>query len=141
MSNYVKYQDKIAFHPGYYISEIVRESGLTQGDFANSLGITQDDLCRLMKGEQDLTPDIAIKLSRLLGTSVEYWLNLQSAYDAIVGDLNDYTKWRRKYFDNIDPEDFNDAAVLEIVNSHYDGKDLLEPLGGSFYRTIFQQQL
>lgn len=30
--------------------------------------------------------------------------------------------------------------LLEIVNTHYDGKDLLEPIGGSFYRTVFQQQ-
>lgn len=29
MSNYIEYNDKIAFHPGYYIKEIVEESGLT----------------------------------------------------------------------------------------------------------------
>lgn len=30
MNNYIEYNDKIAFHPGYYIKEIVDESGLTQ---------------------------------------------------------------------------------------------------------------
>ena len=34
MSNYIEYNDRIAFHPGYYIKEIVEESGLTQEDFA-----------------------------------------------------------------------------------------------------------
>mgnify|MGYP000814655684 FL=1 len=29
MSNYIEYDDKIAFHPGYYIKEMVEESGLT----------------------------------------------------------------------------------------------------------------
>ena len=30
MSNYIEYKSKIAFHPGYYIKEIVDESGMTQ---------------------------------------------------------------------------------------------------------------
>lgn len=34
MGNYIEYDDKMAFHPGYYIKEIVEESGLTQEDFA-----------------------------------------------------------------------------------------------------------
>ena len=39
MSNYIEYKDKIAFHPGYYLKEIIDESGLTQEDFAERLGI------------------------------------------------------------------------------------------------------
>ena len=34
MSNYIEYNNKVAFHPGYYLKEIVDESGLTQEDFA-----------------------------------------------------------------------------------------------------------
>ena len=34
MNNYAEYNDTIAFHPGYYLKEIVEESGLTQEDFA-----------------------------------------------------------------------------------------------------------
>ena len=30
MSNYIEYNDAIAFHPGYYVQEIVDESGLTR---------------------------------------------------------------------------------------------------------------
>ena len=37
MSNYIEYNDKIAFHPGYYIKEIIEESGLSQKDFAKRL--------------------------------------------------------------------------------------------------------
>ena len=39
MSSYVEYHDKIAFHPGYYIKEIVEESGLTQEDLELHLKI------------------------------------------------------------------------------------------------------
>ena len=87
MSNYIEYNDKIAFHPGYYIQEMVEESGLTQADFAKRLDITPKSLSLLIRGEQNLSIDIAMKLSRMTGTSVSYWLNLQNAYDTLMADF------------------------------------------------------
>ena len=81
MSNYIEYRDKIAFHPGYYLKEIIDESGLTQEDFAKRLGITPKNLSILVRGEQSMSIDIATKLSGMLGTTCAYWLNLQQAYD------------------------------------------------------------
>jgi transcriptional regulator with XRE-family HTH domain len=60
MSNYIEYGDKIAFHPGYYIKEIVEESGLTQEDFAKRLGTTPKNLSLLIRGEQSLSIDMAM---------------------------------------------------------------------------------
>ena len=37
MSNYIEYNDKIAFHPGYYIKEIIEESGLSQKRFCKTI--------------------------------------------------------------------------------------------------------
>ena len=87
MSNYIEYNNKIAFHPGYYIKEIVEESGLTQEDFAKRLDTTPKNLSLLIRGEQSLSIDIAMKLSRMIGTSVNYWLNLQNAYDALIAEF------------------------------------------------------
>ena len=87
MSSYVEYHDKIAFHPGYYIKEIVEESGLTQEDFAKRLGTTPKNLCVLMNGDQNLSIDIATKLSRMLGTTVAYWLRIQQAYDETIAEF------------------------------------------------------
>ena len=87
MSNYIEYNDKIAFHPGYYIKEIIEESGLSQKDFAKRLDTTPKNLSILVRGEQSLSIDIAMKLSRMLGTSVEYWLNLQKSYDALIAEF------------------------------------------------------
>jgi addiction module HigA family antidote len=84
MSNYIEYNDKIAFHPGYYIKELIKESGLTQEDFAKRLATTPKKLSVLIRGEQNLSTDLAMKLSGMLGTSVEYWLNLQKAYDILL---------------------------------------------------------
>lgn len=87
MSNYMEYHDTVAFHPGYYLKECVEESGLTQEDFAKRLDTTPKNLSLLIRGEQSLSIDMAMKLSRMLGTSVRYWLNLQNAYDALVAEF------------------------------------------------------
>lgn len=83
MANYIEYKDTVAFHPGYYIKELVEETGLSQEEFAKRLDTTPKTLSVLISGGQRLSADIALKLSKMLGTSAEYWLNLQSAFDAV----------------------------------------------------------
>lgn len=104
MSNYIEYNDKVAFHPGYYIKELVEESGLTQEDFAKRLDTTPKNLSILIKGEQSLSLDIAMKLSRMIGTSVSYWLNLQMTYDALAAEFKsaEVMKQEREVFKYID---------------------------------------
>ena len=104
MSNYIKYNDKVAFHPGYYIKELVEESGLTQEDYAKRLDTTPKNLSVLLRGEQSLSNDIAMKLSRLTGTTIGYWLNLQKAYDTLVAEFESEKelKEERKVFDYLD---------------------------------------
>ena len=63
-----------------------RSSGFTQEDFAKRLDTTPENLSLLVRGEQRLSIDIAVRLSRMLGTSVAYWLNLQNVYDSIIAE-------------------------------------------------------
>ena len=83
MSNILEFGNKIAFHPGYYIKEYIDELGMTQEEFAMRLGTTPKNVSCIIRGEQSLSLEIAAKLSRLMGTSVKYWLNLQSEYDSL----------------------------------------------------------
>ena len=87
MSNYIECNDTIIFHPGYYLKEIIDESGLTREDFAKKLGITLKDLDLLLKGDKSLSVDTASRLSDMLGTTVTYWTNLQQTYDAKVREI------------------------------------------------------
>lgn len=78
--------DRIAFHPGYYVEELVENSGLSQEDFAKRLNTTPKNLSDLINAKQNLSTDMAEKLSRMTGTSIQYWLNLQAAYDALIAE-------------------------------------------------------
>lgn len=88
MSNYFEYGNTIVFHPGYYIEELVHESGLTQNDFAKRLDTTPKNLSLLIRGKRSLSTDIAMKLSRMTGTSIKHWLNLQNSYDELIAKIS-----------------------------------------------------
>lgn len=77
----VKYNNNIAFHPGYYIKEYIDEMGFTKKGFSSLLGVTPNTLNKLVSGDIKLTTDIAFKLSEMLGTSMEVWLNIQKTFD------------------------------------------------------------
>lgn len=81
MADRIEYKDSVVFHPGYYIKEIIDDCGLTQEDFAKRLDTTPKNLSVLVRGEQRLSVEMAMKLSRMLGASMHMWLNLQNEYD------------------------------------------------------------
>lgn len=114
MSNYIQYNDKVAFHPGYYLQEIVENSGLTQEDFAKRLGTTAKNLSVLLNGKQSLSIDMATRLSRMLGTTIAYWLNLQQAYDEKRAEIqsDEELKREREVFKLIDYTYFRDNFRL-----------------------------
>lgn len=122
MSNYIEYNDKIAFHPGYYIKEIIDESGLTQEDFAKRLATTPKNLSCLIRGKQSLSNDIAMKLSRMLGTSISYWLNLQNTYDSLIAEFESDRELirERDVFKNLDYGYFRDNFHLPKLSRRID---------------------
>ena len=68
-------------HPG----EVLREEfllplGLSAGAVARAIGVPRTRIERLASEQVDLTPDTALRLARLFGTSAEFWMNLQSRY-------------------------------------------------------------
>ena len=74
MSNYIEYNDKIAFHPGYYIKEIIEESGLSQKDFAKRLDTTPKNLSILVRGEQNLSGKKNFQVLSVHIFQREFWI-------------------------------------------------------------------
>ncbi|MBO4356345.1 MAG: HigA family addiction module antidote protein [Clostridia bacterium] len=81
MSNVDRYKEISAFHPGYYIAELIEDAGISQTEFAVRLGTTPKNVSTLVNGQTTLSNDIAKKLSAMTGTGVEVWLNIQMEYD------------------------------------------------------------
>lgn len=69
-------------HPGeVLLEEFLTPIGISQTAFALRLGISLQRLNDLIHGRRGVTPDTALRLARVLGSSPEFWLNLQGAWD------------------------------------------------------------
>jgi HTH-type transcriptional regulator/antitoxin HigA len=69
-----------AFPPGDYLREELAERGWAEGEFAEIIGRPVQAVSEIVNGKKDITPETALAISAALGTSAEFWLNLQSAY-------------------------------------------------------------
>lgn len=75
---------KRVLHPGYHIKEYIDALGITQDEFAKRTGISMNQLSLLLSYKASITPDIALKLSSIMGINMEFWLRLQSKYDTYL---------------------------------------------------------
>ena len=75
-------ENRIPTHPG----EVLREEFLipleiTQVTLAKHLGIPVQRVNEIVRGKRGITPDTAWLLAQAFGTTPEFWMNLQVAYD------------------------------------------------------------
>ncbi len=73
----------VAFHPGEFLHEEVKERGIRKAEFAGKLGILPGHLSELFKGKRNITARLAVRIEKALNISAEYWLGLQITYDLI----------------------------------------------------------
>lgn len=61
--------------------EFLAPLGLTQKVFAEHLGLDVKTINRIVNGKTSITPALALKMASALGTTAEFWMNLQIAND------------------------------------------------------------
>jgi addiction module HigA family antidote len=72
-------------HPGkIFADEVMPElqKKRTIGEIASLLGISRQNLYRVMAGEVSITPDTAARIGALVGNGTRIWLAMQADYDA-----------------------------------------------------------
>ena len=71
--------------PGEILAtEFLEPLGLTQYRLAKEIHVPQTRIAAIIKEGRSISADTALRLARFFGTSVEFWLNLQSQYDADI---------------------------------------------------------
>lgn len=72
-------------HPGAMLREDVLPAlKRPKTEIADLLGISRQTLYDLLGEKTPVTPNIALRLAKLLGTTPESWLNLQNEYDLLT---------------------------------------------------------
>jgi addiction module HigA family antidote len=68
-------------HPGELIGKNLAELGVSVTEAARGLGVTRQQLHNIIAGRSAVTPEMAYKLERALGSTADTWLRMQMNYD------------------------------------------------------------
>jgi addiction module HigA family antidote len=76
-------------HPGGLIlRECIEPLGLSITAAAKALGVTRVTLSELVNGKRGISPEMAVRLSKVFGGSAESWLVQQAQYDLVRVNAN-----------------------------------------------------
>ena len=71
-------------HPGEHLQEIIEGLGISQYRLGKTIGVPPIRINAVIKRRRSITADTALRIGRALGTTPEFWLNLQRMYDIDV---------------------------------------------------------
>jgi antitoxin HigA-1 len=75
-------ENRIPTHPGeILLEEFLLPLEMSQVSFAKHIGVPTQRINEIVRGKRGVTPETAWLLAQALGTTPEFWLNLQTAYD------------------------------------------------------------
>ncbi len=67
-------------HPGEILADELEEIDLSARQLADLIEVPPNRLYQILAGKRNMTADTALRLSRYFGTSADFWMNLQTAY-------------------------------------------------------------
>ena len=68
-------------HPGESVRECIDEAGMTVKECAVRIGVTPNNMYRLVNGHIGISPKVALGLEGLGWSNAEFWMRLQAQYD------------------------------------------------------------
>ena len=72
----------INVHPGEILQqEFLEPMDITAYYLAKAIGVPQNRLSAIIRGQRAITADTALRLGKFFGTTPNFWLNLQNEYD------------------------------------------------------------
>jgi addiction module HigA family antidote len=81
-------RERKPIHPGEILAEdVLSELGMNANQVAEALGVPANRVSEILRGRRSITADTALRLGRWLGSSPQFWMNLQRSYDLEVAEL------------------------------------------------------
>ncbi|MCF6150322.1 MAG: HigA family addiction module antidote protein [Candidatus Kuenenia sp.] len=68
-------------HPGEVLKDELDEVGITQSALAKHIGVLPKTINEICRGKRGISAEMAMKLSKALGGSAQFWLNLQNNWE------------------------------------------------------------
>lgn len=68
-------------HPGELVKETMEALDISARKLAAALDVAPSTVQRLISGKSDVSPEMAIRLAAVIGSSERVWMGMQDAYD------------------------------------------------------------
>ncbi|MGB3225700.1 MAG: HigA family addiction module antitoxin [Desulforhopalus sp.] len=68
-------------HPGLLVKECLEDLGLSVAEAASGLGVTRQQLHKVIAQKSSVTPEMAFRLEKAFGGVADTWLKMQMNYD------------------------------------------------------------
>jgi addiction module HigA family antidote len=69
-------------HPGEVLKEeFLKPLGLSANALARAIRVAANRISAIVNADWGITADTALRLAKALGTTLDFWLNLQTQYD------------------------------------------------------------
>ena len=75
-------------HPGLVLKDEIEELGINQSQLATHIGILPRTINEIINGKRGISAAMAFKLSKALGASPLFWMNLQANWELSQVDQN-----------------------------------------------------
>ena len=74
-------------HPGEILRDELVALEISANMFAKALDVPGNRITAILAGQRGITADTALRLSRYLGTTAGFWLNLQKSYELRIAEV------------------------------------------------------
>lgn len=68
-------------HPGVVLAQRLHARDVSPAELARQIGVPANRISQILNGKRAISGDTALRLAHWFGTSPEYWLHLQAAFD------------------------------------------------------------
>lgn len=83
-------------HPGeMLLEEFLKPMSLSQRDLAAGILVPYQRVNELVNRKRGMTPSTALRLAKFLGTSADFWMNLQLRWDLYHASLSEAAELKR----------------------------------------------
>jgi len=74
-------------HPGEVLRDEIDMLDMSAKALAQELDVPPNRITAILNGQRGVTADTALRLSRYLGTTPEFWLNLQKTFELRIAEM------------------------------------------------------
>ncbi|MCP4283421.1 MAG: HigA family addiction module antidote protein [Gammaproteobacteria bacterium] len=74
-------------HPGEVLRDEIDALDMSAKALAQELDVPPNRITAILHGQRGVTADTALRLSRYLGTTPEFWLNLQKTFELRIAEM------------------------------------------------------